>query len=200
VDAVRYTDVDRLILDRWSEVVALREAFDGVLDRMRGTVEAGIVKAERWASERGYRTESDIKTPTLDVWRPDWENKRREPALWVRVGDFAPHEYGSVEQDHPWVWWFTEDLSKLKLSEVDRIAFARQLRGELGSTLSRWDHHECNESDTPLGRYCSDVSDAQRVKWMTSPEDLAAFLVAAVEDAMTLAPAVDTTLARFRKG
>jgi hypothetical protein len=36
--AIRYTDVDLMILKRWDEVMALREAFEDMLGRMEGFV------------------------------------------------------------------------------------------------------------------------------------------------------------------
>ena len=51
--ASRYTDVDLMILKRWDEVKALREAFDDLVDRMEDVVEASLQKMAVVATEKG---------------------------------------------------------------------------------------------------------------------------------------------------
>ena len=51
--ASRYTDVDLMILKRWNDVKALRDAFDDLVDRMRDIVEESLQKVSVALSERG---------------------------------------------------------------------------------------------------------------------------------------------------
>ncbi|HYN10604.1 MAG TPA: hypothetical protein VES67_24685 [Vicinamibacterales bacterium] len=190
--------MDRLILERWTDVVALREAFDELLDRMSDTVEGAILKAERWAGERNWGVDHGLKDPYLDVYKQDWTRKR-EAVLYFRISEFAPHEYGDVTSDHPWVWLMTEELARFKLSESDRIQFARELRGALGADASRWDHRDTVEASEPLGQYYTSIRNADRIRWMSHPDELTEFLTDSMEEAMALAPTIDGVLARFRK-
>ncbi len=194
-----YTDVDKMILTRWTEVVGLRAAFEELLERMEDTIDGALKKTERWADEKGLRTELDSREPHLDVWKPEWAKRREEPAVFLRVGDFAPHEFGKVEEDHPWLWVMTDDVSGFKFNEEGRVQFARQLRTELGEAVARWDHRDTVEADEPLGRYCTELTDADRVRWMSEPDELMAFLIRGIDELVTLAPAIDTVLARFKK-
>jgi hypothetical protein len=196
---VTYTDVDRLILNRWTDVVALQTAFGELLERMEDTIGGALKKTERWADEKGFQTELDPREPHFDVWKPAWAKRRDEPAVYFRVGDFAPHEFGKVEEDHPWLWVMTEDAPGFKFNEEGRVQFARQLRAALGDAASRWDHPDSVEADEPLGRYCSEVMDADRVRWMSQPDELTVFLTTSIDELMTLAPAIDMVLATFKK-
>ncbi len=195
---MRYTDVDRLLLERWTEVVALRSAFDGLLDRMRETIEGGGMKANRWVEERGWKMDFGAKDPYIDFYRPEWE-RRGEAALYFRIGDFAPTEYGAVDNDHPYTWLLTGDLGRLKLSEAERGAFGRELRKALGAEASKWDHRDCNDAAEPIGRFHEQISDLDRVRWMSHPDELTQFLTSSMEEAMALAPTIDTVLGPFRK-
>src|SRR5688572_23686488 len=100
---MNYTDVDRLILERWTDVVALRAAFDDLLHRMRDTVEGAILTAERWAAEKNWHVEHWVKDPWFDVYKQEWTRKD-QAVLYFRISQFAPHGYGAVADDHPWVW------------------------------------------------------------------------------------------------
>jgi hypothetical protein len=167
---------------------------------MKDAVEAGMAKAERWATDRGYFIERNIKEPSLDVWKSEWNGKRNHgPAIFFRIASFAPVEYGRDRAEQPWVWLNTEGLGKFKMNESDRIQFARELRSALGSELAaRWDDPDVVDASKPLGRHCHEVTEADRVRWMSNPEDLAAFITKSIDEAMTLAPAIDRLLGALR--
>jgi hypothetical protein len=198
---VHYTDIDRVILARWTEVIALRRAFDELIGRMKDAVGAGVAKAERWAADRGYLVRSNVKEPSLDIWKPEWNGKRNgEPAIYFTIAGFAPVEYGRDDADQPWLWLNTEGLSKFKMNESDRMQFARALRFALGPELAaRWDNPDVVDVSEPLGRYCREVTEAERVRWMSNPEELAAFITKSVDEVMTLAPAIDQQWGALRK-
>ena len=67
--ASRYTDVDLMILKRWDEVKALREAFDDLVDRMQEIVEASLQKVSTAVAERGLSSEFDLKRPSIWFWK-----------------------------------------------------------------------------------------------------------------------------------
>jgi hypothetical protein len=88
---------------------------------------------------------------------------------------------------------------KIQVQRRSCVQFARQLRAALGEAVTRWDHPDTVEADEPLGRYCSTVTDADRVRWMSQPDELPVFLTTGIDELMTLAPAIDTVLVRFKK-
>ena len=63
--ASRYTDVDLMILKRWDEVKALREAFDDLLGRIEDIVEASLQKVSTAVLERGLSSEFDTKRASI---------------------------------------------------------------------------------------------------------------------------------------
>jgi hypothetical protein len=89
-------------------------------------------------------------------------------------------------------------MGKLKINEIGRVKFARDLKGKLGPAAAKWEHHEAVQAEEPLGRYCTEVTDSDRVGWMSNPEELTKFIVRSTEELMELAPAIDSVLARLR--
>ena len=194
-----YTDVDRLILERWTEVNALREAFDELLERMREPIETAARRVKSRCDELGLASEYDVKQPSFDFWKNGWANRRDKAGIYFRIGDFAPFEYGNVKSEHPWLWVLTHDLDALRIKGTEAVQFAKELRAHLGSEAAKWDDPDVVDASEPLGRYCSEVPEADRVRWMTHPDELAGFLVKGVEELMTLAPAIDVVLEKYRK-
>ncbi len=53
-----------MILKRWDEVNALREAFDDLLGRIRDLVEASLQKVSTTVSEKGLSSDFDVRLMT----------------------------------------------------------------------------------------------------------------------------------------
>ena len=68
----------------------------------------------------------------------------------------------------------------------------------LGDGADRWSHEETEDADSPLGRYLTDVSDADRVRLMAEPEKLFEFAKANIEDAFSIGDVIDKTLEQVR--
>ena len=194
-----YTDVDRLILERWNEVLDLQDAFKGLNDRMREAIDGVLAKTERWLDDQGYKCDRDSKTPEISAWKPSWEAKKGQPAIRLTIGEFGPHAYGRVRSDHPYLWVMTANLDLLKLKEPERVQFARDLRKALGPAAAMWDDEEVSDADSPLGRYLSDVPDGKRVEMAGQPQQLLDFLQSRFSELFELAPAIDATLAAIRR-
>lgn len=194
-----YTDVDRLILERWNEVQDLQDAFKGLTDRMRDTVEDVMVKAERWLDEQGYRCEYDVRRPEISAWKSGWEARRGQPGIRLVVGEFAPLGYGKVRSEHPFLWVMTATLDLMKMKEAERIQFARQLRQTLGPSAAKWDHREVSDADSPLGRYVNELPETERVALAAQPQKMLEFVQAGFTELFETAAAIDATLAAVRK-
>lgn len=193
-----YTDVDRLILERWNDVLDLQDAFKELNDRMRTAIDGVLAKTDRWLAEQGYRCEYDAKSPYISAWRPSWEAKRDRPCIRLQVADFAPHGYARNLADHPSLLVFTDDLALLKMKEPDRVRFARTLRDALGAEASKWDHDEVSDADQPLGRYLTDIPDARRLELVAEPPQLLEFLRSSFSDLFELSAGIDAALLRAR--
>lgn len=194
----RYTDVDRLILGRWEEVAAMRLAYDELLDRMSETIDGACARVGSWLEDQGYQWNHDAKYPVIRAWKAAWEKPRDEGLITLEIADFAPMGYGKVETDHPFLWVFTDGLERLKMKDADRIRFARDLKLALGPLASKWDDAEAVEDSEPLGRYCSELSEQQRIELVTHPARLVEFLQTGYIEMLELAPAIDDTLKKYR--
>jgi hypothetical protein len=196
--ANRYTDVDLMIFKRWDEVKALREAFDDVLDRIGAVLEVSLQKAVTAAAEKGLLAEFDPKQPAIWFWKKEWETRTsKEACIYLHLSDFAPIEYGKVEDDHPAAWFMTDDFSKLKMRESSED-FGRTLTAALSpELLTKWSHEEADLSESPLGREYSEVSDADRVRMVAEPEALGKFIIERMDEFMELIPAIDQALQKM---
>ncbi len=197
--ATRYTDVDLMILRRWDEVNALREAFDDLVDRMQDIVEASLQKAAVVATEKGLSSDLNLKRPSIWFWKREWENRRKEPGIYFELFDFAPAEYGKDIEDHPSMWLMTDEFSRLRMRESSED-FGRALKVALSpELLAKWTHEDADLSDSPLGKQCQDVSEAERVRLVTGPEALGQFVIERMDEFMELVPAIDQALQKMTR-
>jgi hypothetical protein len=197
--ASRYTDVDLMILKRWDEVKALREAFDGLVDRMQDVVEASLQKVVTAASEKGLSSDINLKRPSIWFWKREWENRKKEPGVYFELFDFAPAEYGKDVEESPSMWLMTDQFSRLRMREASED-FGRAVRSALTPELSaKWGHEDADLSDSPLGRACLEISEADRVHLVGEPEDLYKFLTERLDEFVELAPAVDQALQKLTR-
>lgn len=194
-----YNDVDLMILRRWDEVKALREAYENLLDQMQRTIEPVCERVGEWLDAEGYQCSYDTKDPSISAWRPAW-GRKQEGLVTFTISEFAPIGYGRVRSGFPYLWLMTGELERLKMKEAARVQFARDLKEALGPSASSWEHEDADEVSEPLGRYCTEVTEAQRVELVTHPAQLVDFLKAGFTACFELAPAIDATLAKYRAG
>lgn len=194
-----YTDVDRLMLDRWDEVSALVDAHDELLRKMSDVIRSVGNRVGLWLEEQGYTWDLVEKRSSLCAWKREWEKPRNESLVLLEFADFAPLGFGQVKEAHPWVWVRTEGLEQIKLREADRCRFARDLRTTLGPAAAKWEHADCEDDATPLGRYLTDVSDQQRVEMLAHPGRLVEFLETGFKELFELEPAISETLKKYRQ-
>ena len=196
--ANRYTDVDLMLLKRWDEVKGLREAFDELLDRMQDMIERALGKVENAAAEREFLCEFDSKQPAVYFWKKEWATRSKEACIYFHLSDFAPIEFGKVEKDHPTMWLIVEDLRRLKIRESHED-FAKVLKAGLApELLVRWNHEDA-DSDSPLGKECSDVSDEDRVHLVTDSEALTKYAIDRLDEFAELVPAIDQALQKMTR-
>jgi hypothetical protein len=191
-----YTDVEKLLLQRWTDVRALMIAYDELQDSMEEMLSYVGEELEKWAEDRGYSLEADARGAEYTMWKEDWANRRNDAAIWFAVGGFVPEGYRKCKYPHPYVWVGT-DLERLRIKSSLHGQFARDIRAGVGNELVNWQDPEVDDA-MPLGRYLKDYDDAQRVQWMTSPASLAEFVKSAFEQLLPLAEPIDTVLKQYR--
>jgi hypothetical protein len=196
----RYTDVDRMIFQRWDEVVALLNAYADAMERMGESIAGVCERVEAWLQEQGYEAYSDPKGPEIMAWKATWEKPRGEGLVLLCVGDFAPKGYGKVGSAHPYLWVKTEGLGRIRLKEPDRARFARDVRAALGSAASKWEHEDCIETSEPFGRYRTDISEPQREELAAHPARLVEFVQSSFNELFQLTDVIHDTLMRYREG
>ncbi len=196
--ATRYSDVDLMLLKRWGDVKALREAFDGLRERITETMEGVLEKVSTAVQEKGFHSDHHVKWPSFAFWKPEWENRKKEPGVYFDILDFTPVECGKDVADHPTLWCMTDTFDQLRMRESGED-FGRTLRAAMSpELLARWDH-EIDLSEYPLGRSYLGVSESDRVAMMMEPEKLTTFLLACVQDAGEVISFVDETLKKMTR-
>ena len=198
--ANRYTDVDLMILKRWDEVKALREAFDELLDRMGDFVAGSLEKVAAKAEERDLSCDVDIRRPSIWFWKHNWETRSTKvPGIYFQLFDFAPATYSKSVEEYPSMWLMTDGFSKLRMRESSED-FGLAVRSKLSpDIMTKWSHDDAKLSDSPLGRECSNVSDSDRVVFVAEPDALYKFVIGRLDEFMELAPAVDQALQKMTR-
>ena len=197
--ARRYTDVDLMILKRWDEVKALRDAFDDLVGRMQDIVEASLQKVAVVATEKGFSSAFNLKRPSIWFWKREWENRKKESGVYFELFDFAPAEYGKDVEEHPSMWFMTDQFSRLRIREGSDD-FGRAVRAALSpELLTKWSHEDADLSETPVGKACHEVSESDRVVLLTEPEALGKFIIERVDEFVELVPAIDQALQKMTR-
>ena len=186
-----YTDVDRMILDRWEEVSQLIEARGELEERIAAVVGAAGDRLERWLDPKGYDIEVDTKGAEFSVYRRTWQAKKKGAAVYFVLGGFCPRGYRRNDEPYPSLWLQTSSLENYRLKGADMRAFAAELRQELGPAFADWDHDHCDDLKWPLVQYMPKYDDRRRCELVSSSEDLYAFAVEVLPRAFEISDAVD---------
>jgi len=190
-----YTDVDRLLLERWNDTRGLLEAYEELQDRMHDVIGEVGERLSEWAQPQGYIVDTEAKTPAFSAYRSTWLSRRRDtPLVFLQLANFAPIGYRRVKESHPDLWVYTENLQILRLKEPERVQFSRDLRAQLGDAVAEWKHDDSNDADYPLGKELSAVSDTDRIRLVSEPEKLFAFATDALTSAFVLSEAIEKTI------
>ena len=176
---------------------ALREAFDNLIDRMQDIVEASLQKVAVVATERGLSSDYNLKRPSIWFWKREWENRKKEPGIYLELFDFAPADYGRDVEEYPSMWLMTDQFSRLKIREGSE-EFGRAVRSALSpELLTKWTDERADLSEYPLGRGCHDVGESDRVRLVSEPGELGKFIITRIDEFMELVPAVDQALQKM---
>jgi hypothetical protein len=186
-----------MLLSRWEEVSALREAFDELLTRMNSIVEVGLQRAVTYINEKGLEAYSDPKAPLLSFWKRDWVN-RKDDGIYGKIVGFTPEEFAREVFPHPTVFLVTEDFAALRMAESVED-FGKAVRASLTDDQRALWNHDVDLDVHPVGREYADVAEADRVRLVSDPEALANFLISRVDEFMALVPTIDAALGRMTR-
>jgi hypothetical protein len=70
-----YSDVDRLILDRWDEVCALVEAQRALQDKIEQALAIARQRVSRWAEPQGYVIDAAPRDAEIYAWPVGWRTR-----------------------------------------------------------------------------------------------------------------------------
>lgn len=195
--AVQYTDVDLMLLKRWEEVSALREAFDDLMGRMHAVVETALQQAMTHLSEKGLVGHIDSKAPSLSFWKPHWVN-RKDDGIYGKIVGFVPDECAREVFSHPTVYLITEDFSALRMAErVEQ--FETEVRKALTDEQRAAWSYDVESGVNPVGREYAEVSDMDRVGLASDADALAGFLRQRIDEFVELVPGIDAALAQMTR-
>jgi hypothetical protein len=192
--SVVFNDVERLILERWTDVMGLIEAQETLQKRVEEQVQTIADRIGRWARPQGYEVDSSPRAAEINAWRPAWADRRREARVYLSVGGFYPTGFGKVEAAHPYLWVYTSD----KLKDSLRTDFAHRLRGALGAQAKDWEAHDVDDW-SPLGRYLVEYDNMFRVKLLLESEAVFEFCTQHFPTLFSLADMIDLELQRLNK-
>jgi hypothetical protein len=197
--ATRYTDVDLMILERWGEVQALREAFDVLADRIRETVQTCMAEVGEIALAKGLESEVNRKKPSLFLWKREWQNRNRDTGLYFEIADVVPAGCAKSGASHPSITLLMEDFEKLRVRE-SREDFGRTLRSTMSPQwLANWSGQGASLSEYPIVRDYVEVSEADRVAMVGEHSRLKTFLSKAIDDVLEILPAIDDALGKMTR-
>jgi hypothetical protein len=191
--------MDRLILERWTDVVGLLDAQRKTQDRIQEMIDVVGERLTRWAQPLGYETEANAKEAEFYAWRSAWADRRRGPRVQLVLGGFCPYGYRKNEEPYPYLWVYTDPLENFRVKETERAAFARSLRQALGDAAKQWEADGIDDASQPLGKHLTDVSDAERPKLVSSPDALFDFAVAHYPTVFALADTIEIELAKLAR-
>ena len=197
--SIMFNDVERLILERWPEVVGLIDAHETLQDRLEEQIQIVADRVGRWARPHGFEVDSSPRFAEINAWRPAWADRRKEPRVFLTVGGFYPAGFRKVDAAYPYAWVYTMNLADYKLKEPQRTAFAHALRTALGDRAIEWDADDVDDLEGPLGRYLVEYDNTFRAKLLLDPDALFAFCTTHFPNLFSVADTIDSELQRLGK-
>jgi hypothetical protein len=194
-----YTDIDRLVLSRWTEVLELIEVHRQVQEKIEERIEGVGERLTRWVQGFGFELDVDAKNGQYSAHRPAWADRRRGAKVQLVLGGFCPMGYRRLEWRNPYLWVCTEIMENFKIREADRIRFAEELRKTLGERANEWNHDEVEDDSWPLGQYLREYDEKARCGLMENPDKLYDFAVVQFPKLFELADPIDACLKMFDK-
>jgi hypothetical protein len=182
--------VDAVLLKRWTDAVALRDAMTELEGRMSERLEKAAQSLQPWLEEQGYSfLEVEAKYARMNIARTSWMQKtRKQPWVWFSLDALFPYGFRKVQEEHPLVWVMTYNLEK-----DDRRVFQEHLTNRLRGKGGDWINEDCGR-DYPAGHYIVTHSDRERLALAQAPEAIASFAREALPPILVLGDEVEAAL------
>ena len=189
---VEFSDVERLVLERWTDVMGLIEVQRSVQDRVEEQIGIVADRVGRWARPLGFEVDCSPREAEIHCWRPSWVDRRKPPRVLLSIGGFCPVGFRKVADLYPYLWVNTGNLEEYRVKEPERIAFAQALRVALGESASSWEADGVEDESGPLGRYLTQYDNGQRARLLLNPDSLFAFCIEHLPEVLALADVIDS--------
>jgi hypothetical protein len=154
-----YSDIDRLIIERWSDVAGLIESHRETQNRMEEMIDTVGDRLGRWARAHDYEIETEAKWAEFKAAKSSWVDRRRGPRVQLAVGGFCPHGYKKMEADYPYLCLYIEKLTNFRCKEPELISFSQGVRNALGAEARSWESPDVDDTEQPLVRCLTMISD-----------------------------------------
>jgi hypothetical protein len=193
-----YSDLDRLVIERWEDIRGLIKAQKDVQSRIDEVIEQVGERLQRWAAPIGFSVDAVLAEGEFHAWRSGWADKRKGPRVYFVVGGFWPNGYRKFDERFPYISLYTESLENFRVKEEERAAFGRALRAALDGQGSQWEDGS-KDAECPLNRYLKDVDSSRRSELILEADRLFEFGQKHLMDLFTLADVVDAQLATLTR-
>lgn len=193
-----YTEMDRLVLERWPDVVGLIEAQKAAQQHIEDALTSFGERLIRWVREQGFDGTMSARDAEFHAWRPAWYDKRKDEAkVLLTLGGFCPIGFRKVDASYPYLWVNTYPLDRFKIKPPDRVKFAQGLRAALGEEARSWEADDIDDADHPLGRYLRQYDNAARARLLLEPDRFLEFAKEHLPVLFGLADIMDSELQKL---
>ena len=162
-----FDDVDRLIIEKWSEVSELVSAYETVGEKLKLQIQAVEESLKPWAVKQEIELTADYKEGEFSAYQKSWlPGDRDEPWATLAVGGFSIENVfgGDGGQLYACVYCVGGGKSK----RLNKDAFGNALRQAIGPQQTAGWSEDVDRS-CPLNKYIPEtsvkdlVSDAEKL-------------------------------------
>lgn len=187
---IKWSETDRFILERWSQVAELARCFRHTQVKMRRSLRAVRERLEGWARERGYEVGAWEHDGELWICRPAWRKDADTPFAAFCLGGFYPNGYFRVDSKFPYRCVTLEGLDGER-----RVSVAKAIRQKLGDAASAW-RDRTHDRACPLWQDLQECDESARGELGGSTDKLFQFATTQFEALIELGDAVETGLTK----
>jgi hypothetical protein len=187
---VIWTDLDRLILDRWGDVIEFRQALQSVELKIAASVAEVGRRVEVWAKDQGYQSNSDVNDAGVYIYRPEWVVDENA-LVWFVVGSIAPRGFRKVTDHFPFIGVY---LLLPGVNGPAREQFAYDLQAEWGPLWASFRHDPEEPQRYALLEYLQQVDAKARETAILDPEALFTLVRQQFERLLPLTAGIDARL------
>lgn len=184
------TELDKFLLNQWTDASALREALTDLEQRLSDRLRGVADRLPPWLESRGFILQDiEAKYACINVGKKAWMSADGEARIYISVAALYPFGFRRNEEDHPYVWVYTYGLSK-----AEQKAFRDAAVKRIGEKPGYWINDDCSQK-APVGRYIRSHGDAERVQLALSEDALEAFVKEQLEPLLEISADLDAALA-----